>query len=113
MRFFVAVIFIAILSAAAEYFLPWWSVAIVSFLVSLFAGFRPGRSFLLGFFGVGLCWLVTALIHDIANQHILSARMAALFHLPDYALFIVVTVFLGGLIGGLSACTGSLVRTKR
>jgi hypothetical protein len=113
MRFLIAVILITILSALAEYFLPWWSMAIVSFLVSLFAGFRPGRSFLLGFVGVGLCWLVTALMHDMANQHILSTRMAALFHLPNYLLFIVVTVFLGGLIGGLSACAGALFSPGR
>jgi hypothetical protein len=113
MRFFVAIILIAILSAVAEYFLPWWTIAVVSFLVSLFAGFRPGRSFLLGFIGVGICWLVVALMHDIANQHILSTRMAALFHLPNYVLFIVVTVFLGALIGGLSACVGALFSPKR
>ena len=112
MRFFLLVILIAILSASVEHFLPWWSVAVVAFVVAVFAKQRPGRAFLGGFCGIGLCWLVAALLHDISNEHILSTRMAALFHLPNYALFIAVTVFIGGLVGGLSAWAGALIRPR-
>ena len=62
--------------------------------------------------GIGLFWLTACIIHDSANGHILSARMAALFHLPNYVMFIVVTVFIGGLVGGLSAWAGALIRPK-
>jgi len=110
MRFWLFVLLIALLAAVAEQFLPWWSVAVVAFVVSAFANPKPGRAFRAGFCGIGLCWLVAALLHDIANEHILSTRMAALFHLPNYALFIVVTVFVGGLVGGLSAWAGALIR---
>jgi hypothetical protein len=94
----------------AEFWLPWWSIAVVCFLVSFFAGLRGGKAFLAGFLGIALFWLVAALVHDVPNEHILSTRMAVLFKLPNYLLFILVTVVLGGLIGGLSAWAGALVR---
>ena|ERR1035437_1569135 len=111
MRFLLAVILIALLSAVAEYFLPWWTIAVVCFLVSLFIGGKPGKAFLMGFLGIAIFWLIAALMHDLSNEHILSTRMAALFHLPNYGLFIVVTVFVGGLVGGLSAWAGALLKT--
>lgn len=113
MRFVLSVILIAVLSAVAEYFLPWWTIAVVAFLVSLLTLMRPGKAFLAGFCGVALCWLIAALLRDIPNEHILSVRMAALFHLPNYALFIVVTIVVGGLVGGLAAWAGSLLRPAR
>jgi ABC-type antimicrobial peptide transport system permease subunit len=112
MKFLLSVILIAVFSAVAEYFLPWWTIAVVCFLVALFLRQSAGKSFLIGFCGVGVFWLAAAMLHDVANEHILSARMAALFHLPNYGLFILVTVFVGGLIGGLSACTAALLRPK-
>ena len=112
MRFLAGVILIAVLSAIAEYFLPWWSMAIVAFLVSLLMGYKPGRSFMAGFFGVGLLWLVAALWHDGANHHILSTRMAGLFHLPAYGLFIFVTVLIGALVGGLASLSASFFRNN-
>ena len=113
MRFFLSVLSIAILSAVAEYFLPWWTIAVVCFLVSLFVRQRPGRAFSMGFLGIALGWFVMAMLHDMANAHILSARMAALFHLPHYTLFVLVTVLIGGLVGGLSALVGALVWRER
>ena len=112
MRFLLSVILIAILSAVAEYFMPWWMMAVVTFIIAVFIGQKPGRSFLMGFSGIALFWLLAALLHDVPNDHILSTRMAALFHLPNYGLFIVVSVFIGGLIGGLSALAGALIRPR-
>ena len=112
MRFLLSVILIALLSAAAEYYCPWWMVAIAAFVVSAFIRQKPGAAFLAGFSGIGLFWLTACVIHDCANGHILSTRMAALFHLPNYSLFIAVTVLVGGLVGGLSAWAGALVRPK-
>src|SRR5580658_8683649 len=112
MRFLLAVMLIVFLSAIAEWFLPWWMIAVVSFIVSLLITMKPGKAFLAGFVGIGVFWLITSLLHDVPNEHILSARMAALFHLPNYGLFIVVTVFIGGLIGGLAALAGALLNRK-
>jgi len=113
MKFWIGVILTAILAAVVERFLPWWSVAIVAFIVAMLAGETKGSSFLMGFLGVGAAWLVIALLHDIANQHILSTRMAKLFHLPHYSFFIAATVLIGGLVGGFSALGGGMMRTSR
>ncbi len=95
MKFFIGVILIALLSAIAEYWLPWWVIAVVCFVVSFVLRQRPGRSFLMGFVGIAIFWLDAAMMHDGANEHILSTRMAGLFHLPNYGMFICVTVLVG------------------
>jgi hypothetical protein len=113
MKFLIAIILIALCSAVTEYFLPWWVIAPISFLVVLAIRLKPRKAFMAGFWGIGLFWLIAALMKDIRNEHILSARMAALFHLPGYVLFIAVTVIVGGLVGGLSAWAASFFRTGR
>ncbi len=113
MKLFLATILIALLSAVAEYFFPWWTMAVIAFLVCLLMELKPGKAFIAGFMGIALFWLIAVLLKDIPNNHILSRRMAALFHLPHFALFIVVTVFLGSLIGGLSGWSGGLFRNQR
>jgi len=110
MRLIISILLIAILAAFAEYFLPWWSAAIVCFIITLIVALRPGNAFLAGFIGIGIFWLIAALYHDIPNQHILSQRMAVLFKLPNYSLFILVTVLIGALVGGLAGWAGGLVR---
>jgi hypothetical protein len=111
MKFLLSVILIALFSAGAEVLIPsWWVIAVVAFLVSLFVEQKAGRAFLAGFLGIALFWLVAALIHDSANDHILSTKMAVLFHLPNYVLFIGVTALVGGLVGGLSGWAGALIR---
>lgn len=109
MRFLLSILLIAILAAAAEYFLPWWTIAVVALIVALRVGYRPGKAFLMGFSGIALFWLIAILLRDIPNHHILSGRMATLFNLPGYAWFAVVTIVVGGLVGGLAALAGSLM----
>jgi hypothetical protein len=109
MRFLIAVILIALCSAAAEYFLPWWTMAVMSFLVAF--ALRPPKAFMCGFLGIAVLWLIAAMFKDIPNEHILSRRMAVLFHLPGYGLFMLVTVLLGALIGGTAAAAGALFRS--
>lgn len=113
MKVVAGILSIAILAAAAEYFLPWWVIAIVPLPVTLAINKGRGASFLTGFAGIALCWLVIMLYRDIPNEHILSARMAGLFKLPGYSAFIAVVTIVGGLIGGLSGLAGGLLREPR
>jgi small basic protein len=113
MKSFVVIIAIVICAAVAEQFLPWWSVAVVAFTVVLIAGMRPGKGFLTGFCGVGLWWLLAALWHDNANEHILSQKMAVVFGLHSSYLFVLVTALVGALVGGLAAWGGALLRNAR
>lgn len=109
MRFFLHIFFTALVAMMASYFIAWWGAAIAAFLVTLVLKYKPGRAFVLGMLGVMLCWLVVIMFRDLPNEHILSARVAKVFGLPNYFLFIVVTFVLGGLVGGFSAWTGALM----
>ncbi|MCF8449567.1 MAG: hypothetical protein K9G49_06805 [Taibaiella sp.] len=110
MRFLIIVISIAVLCGISEFFLPWWMAAVVPFLIAIAVRQRPGGAFLAGFSGVGLCWLSFVMLRDIPNAHLLSTKMAQIFQLPGYGLLIVVTVFIGALIGGMAAWAGALIK---
>jgi len=109
-RLLISIIVIAILAGIAEYFFAWWALAVVAFVVVMASGLRGGRAFLAGFGGVALLWLVVSLVKDIRNEHILSSRMAELFSLPHPVLFLLVAAIVGGLVGGLAAWSGAVVR---
>jgi hypothetical protein len=113
MKVIAGIISIAILSAAAELFLPWWMIAVVPFIVGIVMHSNGKKSFLAGFLGIAIFWLIAALMKDLPNEHILSTRMASVFGLPNYGLFMLVVVLVGGLIGGLSAWAGGLLREEK
>lgn len=112
MKLIVYIAVTALLAALATWFLPWWMMAVVAFGMAIVAGFCPGRSFLLGFCSISVMWLSVALWRDNANGHILSGRMAQLFHVPGTPAFLAVTVLIGGLVGGLASWAGGLVAKR-
>jgi len=101
---------ILLLSFACSYFLPWWMISIVAFLAAFFIGKAPGRSFLSGFAAIFIFWTILALIKSLPNDNILAGRVAALFQLPGWILLLLVTALIGGLVGGMSAMSGVLVK---
>ncbi|HYD21652.1 MAG TPA: hypothetical protein VEB40_09280 [Flavipsychrobacter sp.] len=110
MRLVASILFIAILAAVCTWYLPWWMIAVVSAVVAFVINMSNGKAFLSGFFGIGLCWTILILNVDIKNDHILSSRMADLFSLPGYGLFIAVNVLVGAFVGGLAAWSGAALR---
>jgi len=47
----------------------------------------------------------------LSNEHLLSKKVASiLFQKESYALLIIITATIGGLVAGMSALTGSLLR---
>jgi hypothetical protein len=102
---------ILILSFVASYFLPWWIVALIAFLAALFLGKTSGKSFWSGFGGVFIVWVILALIKSIPNAHMLASRVIQLFPLPhNWILLLLITALIGGLVGGMSALSGILVK---
>lgn len=90
---------------------PWWSFAISSFLVSIAIHQKPGKAFLSGFLGLFLLWAGMALLKDSANDHVLSVKVAQLlFKTGSFAVLVLVTGIVGGLVSGLAALTGSYLR---
>jgi hypothetical protein len=94
--------------------IPWWSFAITSLIVSVTIPQKPWKAFVSGFAGLFLLWVILALIRDIANEHILSTKVASILPLGgSYIVLLLVTGFIGGLVSGLAALTGSYVRKSR
>jgi hypothetical protein len=108
MRLLVSILLIALGSFIATSFLPWWMIAVVCFAVTFFFRLNSGKSFLAGFAGIFLLWLLVALFKDMANNYILSSRMAQLFTLPSSFLFLLISAVIGGIVGGLAAWSGAV-----
>src|SRR5436305_3116291 len=81
MRFILATLLIATIGFIAGVYLPWWSIAIVSFLIVLLIPLTAGKGFLAGFTGIFILWAFIASWIDIKNESLLSQKVAELFHL--------------------------------
>ena len=105
---------IAILSFLLTFFLPWYTPFLVAFLTGVLLSNKPGNNFLAGLIGIGLFWLSYALFLDIKNEHLLSGKMALLFSEKlsteiTGGVLVMVTTFLGAILGGLSAMAGAMI----
>lgn len=111
-RILIVAIIIAIVCYPSLFFLPWWVNLIIAFAITYPAKLRPMQGFVAGGIGVSICWAAIAIWADIGNAHVLSTRMAGLFHLPKYWMIIAITILAGFISGALGGLTASLLRTK-
>lgn len=110
MKLLLSILSTAILAAIATRFFPWWTIAICAFLIPVLLNLGAGKGFVSGALSIILLWLVVILMRDIPNQHMLSSKMATLIlGSPNYVAFILITIVLGGLIGGLSGLSGGMM----
>ncbi len=112
--FLVKLAIIAILSLVLTFFLPWYTPFIICFLTGLILSNKPGNNFLAGLLGIALFWLSYALFLDIKNDHVMSTKIADLFSEKlqteiTGAVLIMITTFLGAILGGLSAMAGAMI----
>lgn len=111
MKFIVAIILTALVAFAESLFFPWWSIAVAAFIVGIFINQKPLMAFLSGFLGLFLLWGIMAGVLDYQNGHLLSTKVAAILPLGGSPIAIIlVTAFVGGLVAGFAALTGSLAR---
>lgn len=111
MKFAIAIGMTFIVSFAAGFYLPFWSAALVSFLVAVFIYQKPGMAYLSGFLSIFLLWGGLSFWIDSQNNGILSQKIASLFPLGGNGmLLILITAIVGAIIGGLSALSGSFLR---
>jgi hypothetical protein len=111
MKLLVAIILTALLSFVGGIYLPWWSIAIAAFISVLLVPLSGGRAFLAGFLGVFILWALLAWWIDIKNEHVLSRKVAEIFPLGGSSFAIIlVTAFIGALVGGFAGMSGSYLR---
>ncbi len=101
------ILIIAVAGTIAQMGLPWWSAVIVAGVVELIFGNQKFLSFLIGFYGISVPWMIGALIIDLQNGSLLSDRVMTMFELPTWPLLaVIVTGLVGGVVGGLSGWAG-------
>lgn len=85
---------------------PWWWPALAAYIIGYWFPKRAGNAFVSGFIGTALAWAAWAALLDWRNHHLLSGRIAGLFHLPSSLAVLGATGFVGGVIGGMAAWAG-------
>ena len=98
----------------AQTYLPiWWIFAPVTFTISLLLPYNSGlKSFFAGLLIVFVTWVLLYIFKDMANDSVMSDKMANLFSLKsNYWLFGIVS-FVMGLIGGLTSLSAFFLRKK-
>jgi hypothetical protein len=111
MRFLLALLLTALLCFITGLYLPWWSIAIIAFLVGCLVPQSAGRSFLSGFLGVFFLWMILAFWIDAKNDCILSQKIAMLFGLGSVSIMLIfITAIVGAIVGGFAALSGNSLR---
>ena len=111
MKFLVSIILIALLSVSVCLYLPWWSIAIVAFLVAAAIPQKPWKAFLAGFIALFLLWGALAWFISGNNDHLLAHKVSILILKKDSpGILIFATALIGALVAGLAALSGSFVR---
>ena len=114
MRFLLAILLTAVLAFIAGLFLPWWSVAIVAFLVAILIPQNLVSAFVTGLLGIFILWALVAFWIDIKNNSILSQKISELMKIGGSSvLLIFITALVGGLVGGFAAMTGSSLKPAK
>ena len=113
MKFILSIALVALVTYAIGIYgnLPWWSFVVTNLIIAIALPIKPLQSFIAGALGVGALWAGLAFGIDLANNHILSTKVAQILPLGgSYIALIAVTAIVGALIGGLASLTGSFVR---
>ena len=114
MKFFVSILLTALVSLAIGFYMSWWSIALAAFVVAVFIRQDPFKAWASGFLGVFLLWAALSWWIDMKNQGILAQKIATLLPFGGSVfLLILVTAFIGALVGGFGALTGSYIRKKK
>jgi len=110
MKFLTALLLTALCSFIAGLYFPWWSLAVIAFLIALLVHQRAGKAFLAAFIALFLLWGCLALWIDIKNTGILSKRIAELLGVGSSFLLVLITGLVAALVAGFSAMSGSYLR---
>jgi len=111
MKFIVSLILIVLLSFTACLYLPWWSIAIVAFIISVVIPQRPLMSFITGFLSLFLLWAGLSYWISKNNGHILAHKISLLIIKTDSPfLLMLVSALIGALVAGSAATAGCYFR---
>ena len=114
MKFIVSAILIILFSFLSCLYFPWWSVAVVALLVSVFIHQKHLVSFICGFVSLFLLWGFLSFWISMKNDDILAHRVSMLiFKVDSPSLLIFATALIGAMVAGFAALTGSYLRKEK
>ena len=114
MKTVISTFLIILLSFVACLYFPWWSIAIVAFVVTAFIRQNPLTAFLSGFIGLFLLWSILSFYISVNNDHILAHRVSLLILKNDSPfLLILITGLIGGIVAGFASLTASFIYAKQ
>jgi hypothetical protein len=101
-----------VLVAAVQWFLPWYCLAIPTFVIGfLHLQKKAFSAFVLGFVAVFLLWFVMIFIINQNNNSILANRLSLLFFKHQWVvLLMLVNSMIGGLVAGIAMLSGYYLR---
>lgn len=111
MKFIVSLLLTALLSFAMCLYLPWWSIAIVSFLVAVLIPQKSLKAFFSAFLSLFILWGTLSFYISSNNDHLLAHKISLIILKTDNPyLLMLVTALIGALIAGFAALAGSYLR---
>lgn len=111
MKFIVQMVVIAVLGWLLTLFLPWWGIALAGFAGGY--AVKSKANFTAGFFAIAILWLLHALLIEMYASAPLTEKIAMLLMVKNKTLLMAITASIGGLVGGFSALTGSLLQSDK
>lgn len=114
MRFLIATFLTIVLAVPASLFMPWWAIALAAFIAAFMVPLSKGKAWFSGFLAIFCFWGVSALIINMNNEGILASRIAGILPLNgSIAILILLTAFIGGLVGGMGALSGAMLTRRK
>lgn len=108
MKFIVSVILTALIAFALGLNFSWWTIAVAAALVAFAIPQKPWQAWLAGFLGIFLLWAILAFwIKTKGGGDLIAAQVSRILPLGgNQTLLVLVTGFVGGLVGGFAGLTG-------
>lgn len=106
--FFITIILVALI----QWWLPWYCLAIPTFLIGfIYHQKKSATAFFIGFLAVFLLWFTMIFIINQNNNSILANRLSLLFFKHQWVLLLMlVNSLIGGLVAGISMLSGFYLR---
>ncbi|WP_296702972.1 hypothetical protein [Algoriphagus sp.] len=110
MKFLSLTILSALIVVFLNPFFPFWVVMVLIGILSAVLGAKAFVSFLAGGIGMGLSWLGQTVFLSYQTGSSLPDQMAEIMGLGSGVALSAITGVIGLMLGGFSACSGSLFR---
>ena len=111
MKKLVFVLLIMVIALISQMFLPWWSIAIVCFLVCYFSSINKFMAFSGSLIGIFVLWVGKAMIADGLFDTPVSEIVGGILGNVSPSATYFLTGLVGGIVGGLSGLLGSWARS--